>query len=178
MAFAEIFGKYGSLGGIGFYEFVLPFLLVFALIFALLDSVSIFKRRSETLVAVVIALFVTSNPGFMSWYSHFTATMSMFFAVLVFGMILVLLISRPFLGKEPFQEAINTKMFIFGAIVIVGLLMFVAGGTAPLPPGLGGIVGNLSRGDLYTILVLGGIFFLIVVTSSESHKKDDYNPNK
>jgi len=172
MDFSQIFGRAGSLGQIGFYEFALPFLLVFSIIFAILDSIEMFKRRSEALVAVIIALFLTSNPAFMTWYSHFTAVMSMYFAVIAFAIILILLIGRPFLGDKPFHEAISKKMFLFGAIIIVGLLMFAAGGATPLPPGMGGLFGSMSRADFYTLLVLGGIFVLIIFTSSEKGTKE------
>lgn len=169
MNLADIIGRGSALGEAGFYEFFLPFILVFAIIFAILDSIDIFKRRSSTLVAVVIALLITANPAFMTWYSHFTAMMSMYFAVVAFGMVLLLLMTRPFAPDGGFfgEDGMSIKMLFFGAIIIVGLLMFSAGGAAPLPPGVRGIVGGLNRADIYTLIILGGIFVLIIFTSSE-----------
>ncbi|MAG47136.1 hypothetical protein CL617_00900 [archaeon] len=91
----DIASLFYQLQGIGFYEFILPFLLVFTITFAILEKVKIFGERDSkprtninAVVALIIGLFFVNNFIIISRLNYFLPKISLFIIVLVMTLVL------------------------------------------------------------------------------------------
>src|SRR3989338_9684870 len=92
--FGNIFGEFGIVAQLGVYTYFLPFLLVFAICYAALTPIPPFAsaRNARLIVAVVLALYVTSSTSFLLWYRGITTGISQLLALLVVILVFLLIL--------------------------------------------------------------------------------------
>jgi len=155
MAFT-IEGFMSQLAGIGFFEFLLPWLFVFAIVFGLLTRVGLFgeaNKRVSGIIAIVLAFFITpfAGPALTSYF----ATLSAGTAIILAALLTVVLFAAMFgLG----MEELKSKKYAFPImIVIAAVIFFIA---------LGGKMLNLTIGSstltivFIVALVIGAIWYI------------------
>jgi hypothetical protein len=152
----DIFSPTGLLAQVGFYSFLLPVLLIWVLIFALLETLGIFKdeekkpnSRVNTIVALVIALFIGANPAFRTWFSlQLMPLFTGYTGVVLVGILFLLLI----LGMLGITSSVwqNKSTWIIIAAILIVFLIF---------RGSGGFRGPLGGPDI----VIGGISLPIII---------------
>lgn len=167
-----------SLGSVGFFDYVLPFLLVFALTYGLLESIDIIdNERANALIGLVFSFFFISMTGFSQVSSFLQSSMALYGIFLI----IVLLLAMPMaFGGQSITDMGLSKIVagvavLGGAIVLFGFQFSVGGsstrgGTFILDKifgsGIGDVAGVGVGGDtLIVIAVLAITLGLVYWTS-------------
>jgi len=150
-----------NMQGMGFFQFLFPFLLVLAivygvLIYALPDK---FPKSAKALVSLIIAFFVMLYAASTFNVAQVLAQMFGSTILMLCSGILILIIILGILGISPSdlwkcKDVTNKGWIIILLIVAIGILVVFGAGIESIV----GIPGWLGSSDLWTI-----IFFLIIL---------------
>ena len=165
----------GQLEGMGFYEYLLPFLLVFTIIFAILEKTKLMgtegqnpKTNINALLAVIIALIVIVQTDITMVMNMYLSKMALFIVI-----VLIFLLVLGVFGANV-EHGLKGGFLGFGFIISIIAVLWA------LSPEIG--LGEFfDRYYIFTdadraILLFIGIFFLVlwfITKKSDTHHGTD-----
>lgn len=156
----------------GFFQVVVPFLLVFAIIYGVLETIQLFKKEINVVIAFVFGVLVTGSGVFTKTLASYTPYLAMMlFFLLSFLVVLGLATGKKVNVLESLGESGPAKGII--TVIIFGIMLFFFYQQALTGTGAGGTAaGGLIKFFWENIGVLGliailGLGIIIVVTGGK-----------
>ena len=126
MAYSSIVDVLYQLEGLGFFDFLLPFLLIFAVIFGILEATHIFgadNKPIRMIIAIVLGFLSIRLPFFSAFLSEITPRLGVGITILLAAMILVGLFTQ--------KKSTSTVLWIlFGVGAAIFLVILVQSANA------------------------------------------------
>lgn len=157
---------------LGVFRYVLPFLLVFIVVYGILERASPFggdQQRIHTVLAAVIALFVTAftpaAPTIANFFSNFFGAL----AVVLVGILGALIVAGFIFGEEMENTRWTQTLMGLGFLAVVTIFLGWGGLGIIVPSDLGPVLPAFSGGQLLGIaVVVGTIVFLYWALGEEA----------
>lgn len=154
-----------NLEGIGFFEYVLPFLLIFALVYGILSSIKMFKenRGVTAIIAFSIGLLALWQGIAVAFFAQIFPRLGIGLSILIAALILVgVFVPMDKYGKEGWGNYIF--LGLGGLIFIVTLIK--SGEAYAWYSGAGWFTENLA------VIVVGLVIIGAIVAVIFSHKRE------
>lgn len=154
------------LEGIGFFDYILPFMLIFVLVYAILKQTKVLgeEKQINATAALVIALFMlyfAQLTPIGAFLSFFLGRGSIMIVILVMAIALSVFIANALKQVNPFgnEAALNLSVF---AVVAFLIFSMIAGSPewSTVVFGTAGV--GVSGGTITSIAVLAGIGAFVV----------------
>ncbi|MDY6789024.1 MAG: hypothetical protein SVV03_03600 [Candidatus Nanohaloarchaea archaeon] len=151
------------LENLGLREYILPFLLIWAIFYGVLRSIKIFDEqgRIDVVVSVIAAFISTFYTPFGGQLSTYMINLFGSISLLLVTMLGFFLLTGMMMGKSGRDKIKKYKGRILVGVAVAVVFLFISYGGGQM---LGVEVPFISPGDIYLILIIGGIIAFMAWT--------------